>query len=395
MYDAIIIGSGPAGLMAANAINEKSYVVLERNNSAGKKLLITGGGRCNVTNLKDNREFLETVEYNKKFLYSTLSNFGPYDIVDFLDTVPLVEVEENQMFPQSNKASDILEKLLENTNENICYNQEVRSIKYHQDYIEVKTTNTVYKAKNIVIACGGCSFPKTGSRGDHITFANKLGIDIVNVYPAETGIMLLEKNNLAGIHFDNVVISLGKIKKDGHFIFTHKGISGNAPMKMSEFVYLQKAKEIYIDFLPNISTEEIKDILLQNKEKQTITVLSSLVTKRFSEYLVEKSSIDKKLKIKQLIHRQIDEIIDLLKNHRYHVTGVEPLEGAYVTGGGISIKEITAKTMETRKYPGIYVVGESLDIHGPIGGYNITLAMSTGYTAGKSIVEKLEVEKEG
>ncbi len=389
MYDTIIIGSGPAGLMCANALQGTNYILLEKNATPGKKLLLTGGGRCNVTNRKENRDFLDAVEYNKKFLYSTIARFGPYDIIDFLgDKVPLLEVDENQMFPVSNKADDVLQRLLETTRDNIVYNQAVTQILPQDDHFIINTKNSSYTSKNVVLASGGCSFPKTGSSGDHLRFANELDISVVEVFPAETGICLKEKHNLSGIHFENVEISFSKVKKDGHFIFTHRGISGNAAMKISEFVYLQKPREIFVDFLPHVDEETIRQEISENKEKQPISILSKYLTKRFSEYIVEKSNIGSTTKNKQLIHRQIDEIISLVKKHSFLVKGVEELISAYATGGGISLKEINSKTMEVKKHPGLYVIGEALDIHGPIGGYNITLAMSSGYSAGMAILEK-------
>ena len=388
-YDTIIIGAGPAGLMCANVLKDENVLVLEKQNKAGKKLLITGGGRCNLTNLKTDREFLEAVEYNKRFLYSSIASFGPYDIYDFFDKeVPLYEMEENQIFPKSNKSNDILSLLLKDIQEKIKYDINVSEIIKLDDGFELVTNRNKYYCNQVVVCCGGKSFKATGSSGDHMKFANDLDIKTIELFPAESSILLKEENELAGTSFDNVVITLGKIKKDGHFVFTHKGISGNAAMKMSEFVYLQKAKEIKIDFVPAITKEEIIEMIEKQREKLLVTTLTTWFTKKFSEYLVKKANIDIQLKNKQLIHKQVNHIIELIKNHKYIVERVEDLEKAYVTGGGIDTKEINNKTMEVKKIAGLYFAGESLDIHGPIGGYNLTLAFSTGHKAGCSIQEK-------
>ena len=169
MYDVIIVGAGPAGLMCANQIKNKKVLIIEKNTIAGAKLLLTGGGRCNLTNLKDNKAFLDNIDYNKKYLYSTISSFGPFDIYNFFNSkVPLQEESDNRIFPKSNKAKDIVSCLIEDISHLINYNEKVLKIEYNENKIKVITSKGEYLTTNLVIACGGSSFPKTGSDTDGV-----------------------------------------------------------------------------------------------------------------------------------------------------------------------------------------------------------------------------------
>lgn len=389
MYDVIIIGAGPAGLMAAIIASEKNKVlVIEKNPSAGKKLLLTGGGRCNVSNLKSNRDFLDIVYYNKKYLHSALSKFGPDDIYRYFTSngVALKIEKEDQLFPVSDKANDILQALLKNTkNVDFQYNETVIDIN-NEEVKEVITNRRKYKSKNVIIATGGVSFPKTGSTGDHLKFAEKLNQPLTSLFPAETSIILKEKNNLMGTSIETVEVKYMKKRTTGNLMFTHKGLSGSSIMKMSEHIYLNKEKNITIDLLPNYTKEELlKSIEQYDLEKQLSSYLHTFFTKRFVEYIISRLKMNKK--IKSLHKSEQIKVIQYLKNMSFEVEKVEDIEKAYVTGGGIDLNYIDTTTMQSKINKGIYFVGEGLDIHGPIGGYNITLALSTGYLAGSSIEE--------
>lgn len=385
MYDCIIIGAGPAGLMASIAIdNSKKVLIIEKNSSAGKKLLITGGGRCNVTNLKSNNDFLNEVNYNKKYLYSAINTFGPKEIYNYFQEngVLLKEEEDNKIFPTSNKSADILKVLLKNSKAEINYDEEVLKIKQG----EVVTNKNVYKTKNIIIATGGSSFKYTGSTGDNMKFAHMIKQPITELFPAEVGVILKENNELAGTAIENVIIKYLNRESSGNLMFTHKGLSGSAIMKLSEHIYKNNDKNILIDLLPNISNDELIDIITKyDREKEIISFLNEYFTKRFSLYLMNKLNINKK--IKQLSKPEIINIVNTLKALSFEIDSVEEIDKAYVTGGGIDLKYINSSTMESTINFGIYFVGEVLDIHGPIGGYNITLALSTGYLAGIKINE--------
>lgn len=380
MYDCIIIGAGPAGLMASTKIdNYKKVLIIEKNLSAGKKLLITGGGRCNVTNLKSNNDFLNEIDYNKKYLYSAINTFGPHDIYNYFEDngVLLKEEEDNKIFPVSNKSKDILDVLLKNSNADINYDEEVINIKQG----EVVTNKSVYKTKNIIIATGGSSFKHTGSTGDNMKFAKMLNQPTTELFPAEVGVILKESNELAGTAIENVLIKYLDKESTGNLMFTHKGISGSAIMKLSEHIYKNDNKNIVVDLLPNINSEELIDIIENyDREKELVSLLYEYFTKRFSNYLINQLNLNKK--IKQLTKQELTSIVNILKRLPFEVERVEEMDKAYVTGGGIDLNYINTSTMESTINKNIYFVGEALDIHGPIGGYNITLALSTGYLAG-------------
>ncbi len=387
MYDCIIIGAGPSGLMAAIQASENNKTLLiEKNSTPGKKLLITGGGRCNLTNLKSNNDFLDEVEYGKKYLYSAINKFGPSDIYDYFmqNGVPLKEEKDNRIFPVSNKSADILRALSKNTkNVEFKYREKVINIK-NGEIKEVVTCKNIYKTKKIIIATGGSSFKSTGSDGDNMKFAKILNQPVIPLFPAETSVILEEKTDLAGTSFENVKIKFGNKHKTGNLIFTHGGLGGEAIMKMSEHIYKSAKKEILIDFLPHIELNEFKTLLNNfDREKEIVSFLNTFFSKKFSTYLTGKLKIGKK--IKSLNSQEIDRTANLIKSFSFKVKGTESLEKAYVTGGGIDMKQIDCRTMESKISKGIYFVGEALDIHGPIGGYNITLALSTGYIAGKNI----------
>ena len=393
MYDCIIIGAGPSGLMAGIKAKENNKIlILEKNNKAGKKLLLTGNGRCNITNLKEGKMFLENIKTNKKHLYSTINNFSPSDIYTFFvsNGVPLKEEEDNKIFPKSDKSFDILHVLLSKfTEDEIKYNEEVKEIGYEENNIKVITNNETYIAKNIIIATGGTSFKQTGSIGDHMKFAKMLDQPTVDLYPCEVGVITDEKNNLQGTSFNEVKIKYLKHEKIGKLIYTHKGLSGSAIMELSEYIYQNKEKEITIDYLPNTSREELlNEINNFPKEKELSTFFVNYFTKRFALYLIERLNYPENIKIKHLNKKMIEKIINLVKEYKIIISKVDDINNAYVTGGGINMNYINSKTMESTIKKGVYFIGESLDIHGPIGGYNLTLALSTGYTAGININHK-------
>lgn len=389
MYDVIIIGSGPAGLMAGiEASKSNKTLIIEKNSISGKKLLLTGGGRCNLTNLKTNKNFLEEIDYNKKYLYSAINKFGPEDIYNFftLNKVLLKIEKEDKVFPVSDKSGDILGCLLENTtNVEFKYSEYVVDILIRENYKEILTNKDTYKTNNVIIATGGSSYKVTGSTGDNMKFARMLNQPTVELFPAEVGVVLEEKTDLAGTSIENVVIKYNKYKKNGNLIFTHKGLSGTSIMKMSEHIYLNPEKNISIDFLPFITKEELIDLVNNfDREKEISTFLSNLFSKRFSTYILDRCNVNNG-KIKTINSKNLLAIVSLIKDCTFKVKEVDSIDVAYATGGGIDMKYIDSTTMESTINKGIYFVGEALDIHGPIGGYNITLALSTGYLAGSSI----------
>lgn len=390
MYDVIIVGTGPAGLMSGVTLSKSNLnvLVLEKNKTVASKLLITGNGRCNFTNLKENRNFIDEVSYNKKYLYSTINLFGPREVYEFFaKDVKLKEEFDNRVFPVTDKSSDILNSLMKRFKYSINYNEEVIEVKKTSKYIEVITSKNSYKCSNLIIATGGASYVHTGSSGDHMNFAKMLSQPTIDLFPAEVGIKLANVPKLYGTSISNVIVKAGNVKKEGFLLYTHLGLSGEAIMKISEFIYLNKNKTIEIDLLPNISLDELNELFKEYRDSDIVTLLTKFFPKKFSKYLLEISNIESN-KIKQINHKDIILLINKIKSLSYEVLNVDSLKHAYVTGGGIDLKFINTKNFESKINEDIYFVGECLDIHGPIGGYNITLALSTGYSAAFDILNK-------
>ena len=387
MYDVIVIGAGPSGLMAAIEASKKARVLLiEKNETLGKKLLITGNGRCNVTNFKNNNLFLETVGYNKKYLYSAINKFGPSEIIAFFAAhgVPLKEEEDNKMFPKTDEAKDILNALIKNMPKvTIKYGETVTDI-MSGIIKKVITSKGAYTAANVIIAVGGASYPETGSAGDNLKFAKMLKQPVVDIFPAETSVEAEIDISLAGTSFLKATVKFNNKEFTDALIFTHKGLSGPVIMQASEHIHKEKVKEIHLDMMPAYQTDDFVNALNNfDREKELSSFFSYFFTKKLSNHLVQMLNLNKK--IKSLTKSEITSFINFLKNYPVKIKKVSNIASAFVTGGGIDMNYIDSTRMESKINQGIYFVGEALDIHGPIGGYNITLALATGYLAGSSI----------
>lgn len=411
MYDTIIIGGGVSGLMSAVSAssNNKKVLIIEKNNRLGKKLLISGGGRCNVTNRLPYEEIIKHIPGNGKFLYGPFSVFDNENIIEFIESagVPLKEEDHGRMFPVSNKAKDVLNVFidkLESQGVEILFETVVKDIEAADDVISSVTTEdgTRYQTKNVVVATGGCSVPKTGSTGDGHVFARELGHTVTTLFPTEVPIVseesFITSGNLKGLSLKDVGLSV--LKKNGKprvthqmdMIFTHFGISGPAALRCSQFIYKeqisQKRKDItvMIDFYPEQSIGALKNSFMQllsdNKDKALKNILKVWLQERLVLFLFEHLNIDSEKSAHHIRNDEIDAIISFLKQFTFKVHGTKSIEEAFVTGGGVNLKEITPGTMGSKIIRGLFFCGEVLDIHGYTGGYNITSALVTGYVAG-------------
>ena len=391
MYDVIIIGSGPAGMMAAISARYKNKKVLliEKNNVLGKKLLLTGGSRCNITNNKNIKEFINNIDCNPKAIYSTLNNFGPKEIISFFEKrgVRLKEEENNKIFPRSDKSIDIVNAFiaeLNKLNTDIHLNEEVIKIIFGE-IKSVVTNKCTYEAKSVIIATGGLSYKHTGSTGFGYDIAKKYKINITKLYPVESSVYLESPLPCVGVTFKNTCIYYQNKIKSGSLIITHKGLSGPVIFKISEYIYksLDKDRKIYIDFLCNKTKEElIKEMNNYESKRQIRTFIKEHVNVKLADYILYINGIDGAKKIASTSNKDKEKIIKSLKKLELKIKKVEEIDKSVVTGGGISILEIDTTKMESKKYKGVFFVGEVLDFRGPIGGYNLTIALSTGYTAG-------------
>lgn len=408
MYQTIVIGGGPSGLMATVAASDvsDSVLLIEKKKGLGRKLKISGGGRCNVTNKLPYAEIIKNIPGNGKFLYSPFSVFDNESIINFFESrgVKLKEEDHGRMFPVSNKAQDVVDVLINQlklNQVNIIEETPVVSIEFDHNF-KVKTQKGEFESKSLIIATGGTSVPQTGSTGDGYKFAESLGHTITDLFPTEVPITssehFIKSKQLKGLSLKNVELSV--LKKNGKkrishqmdMIFTHFGISGPAALRCSQFVYKeqknQKKKEIsmQLDVLPELNhdqlTQKVKSLLAGEPDRYLKNSLRGLIEERYLLFMLEQSKISDETTAHHLSNQQLHEFITNLKSFTFTVNGTLSIDKAFVTGGGISLKEIQPKTMMSKQVPGLFLCGEVLDIHGYTGGYNITSALVTGHVAG-------------
>ncbi|WP_342044726.1 NAD(P)/FAD-dependent oxidoreductase [Bacillus sp. OTU530] len=412
-YDVIVIGGGPSGLMAAIGAAEEGgkVLLLDKGDKLGRKLAISGGGRCNVTNRLPVDEIVKHIPGNGRFLYSAFSIFNNEDIISFFEKlgVHLKEEDHGRMFPVSDKAQSVVDALLRRLKElqvEIRINTPVQTVQYEngQTAAVILQTGEVIPVKHVVIAVGGKSVPHTGSTGDGYAWAEAAGHTITELFPTEVPITssepFIQDRSLQGLSLRNVALSVvdpkGKLVKTHvmDMIFTHFGISGPAALRCSQYVvktmkkFQTKTVMMRIDALPEEKEEPLFQRIIQqikNEPKKGIkNVLKGHVPERYLLFLLEKNNIDPAHAAGQLSAESIRSVIKDLKGFSFTVNGTQSLEKAFVTGGGVSVKEISPKEMASKLMNGLYFCGEILDIHGYTGGYNITAALVTGRIAGTS-----------
>lgn len=389
-----IIGGGPAGMMCAIKAGEKHDVVLfEKNEKLGKKLFITGKGRCNLTNYTDEKDFLKNIVNNKSFMYSSIYSLSPFTTYYYFEELglPLKVERGNRVFPASDKSSDVIkvyEKKLKEVGIDIRLNTEVKSIEKDG---ETFTINGKEKFDKIVIATGGISYKLTGSTGDGYRFGEKFGHKIVDRRPGLIGMNLSNNFNLAGLTLKNVELIAVKDKKIisrefGELLFTHRGISGPIVLTSSSKLNRLNNFELYLDLKPALSNEKLDNRILrdfsENQNKNIENVLKSLLPKDLIAYILEDAKIYGDKKVNQITREERENLIKTIKNFKLIFDGFDDINRAIVTSGGIDVKDIDPKTMESKLVKGLYFIGELLDLDGLTGGFNIQIANSTGYSCG-------------
>ncbi|MFP4479119.1 MAG: NAD(P)/FAD-dependent oxidoreductase [Candidatus Izemoplasmatales bacterium] len=404
IYQAIIIGGGPAGLMAANVLSEHqvSFLLLEKNAQVGKKLLMTGGGRANVTNALSVSAFIDELDFkHKKFLYPALMKFGPKDVIDFFASKGLrLKLEPPiKYFPETGKSQSILNALLRSIPKNhIKLNQPVTDIIMDDDLFIIQTKDDRFQCKNIIIGTGSKSYPETGSNGDGNQFAKKFNIPIKNFTPAETSVYgckdQIPFDKLKGAQIKDIPLLINGKKTPfrDDLLFTHFGLSGPLIFKASHRIYsaIQKG-ETYVSFpLTNLNQEEIKDYFEENKNQTKFVknILSSILPNQLAIYLTEATHNQDKA-FNTLTKQDIHQLIDLISDFKVKVSHVEDLKRAYVNAGGIDTLALNPNSFQVKQIKGMYFIGEAVDVYGPIGGFNITIALSSAYTAAKDIVKNI------
>lgn len=411
----IIIGGGPAGMMAAITAKsnhpEIDVTILEKNNTLGKKLLITGKGRCNITSSLDISEFIKNIPGNGMFLYSAFQNYNNRDIIRFLEENGVQTKEErgNRVFPLSDKSQDVLkvfEKELKRLKIEIKYHYPVKEVyKKGEKFILKIENNEEITCEKLIIATGGMSYPVTGSTGEGYQLAKNFGHTIKQIRASLVPLEIKEKQdciNMQGLSLRNVAITIKDIEKNkkiyedfGEMLFTHFGVSG--PIILSSSAHLIRYKKIdellknnkiklYIDLKPALTQEQL-DLRIRRdfeelKNKEFKNSLFKLLPKKMIDYVIEKSEINPDKKVNEITKQERHTLVKLLKNLEFTVKGTRPVEEAIITAGGINIKEINPSTMESKLVKNLYFAGEIIDVDAYTGGFNLQIAYSTGYTAG-------------
>ncbi len=400
-----VIGGGPAGIIAAGTIGSrgKDVVLIEKNEKIGKKLFITGKGRCNITNAAPIEELFDYINTNKNFLYSSLYSFTNENIIELLESMGLkTKIERgNRVFPQSDKSSDVikaLEKFLNKNNVKIMLSANVNNIVYNNNKFIITIGEDKFEYDKVVIATGGVSYPATGSTGDGIQFAKRMGHNIIPLKPSLVPIELDNEwiKDLQGVSLRNVQLNAyyrNKLIKEefGEMIFTHFGISGPIVLSISNGInkHANKDLKLKIDFKPALSVEKLNDRILRDFElyskKQLKNALNDLLLQKLIPWVIKSSLIDPEKTVNQITKEERMNLVQTIKGFPLKFKGFRPIKEAIVTSGGISTKEINPSTMESKIIPNLYFAGEVIDVDALTGGYNLQIAYSTGYLAGMSI----------
>lgn len=389
-----IIGGGASGLMAGGLLSKKGFkvVIFEKNEKFGKKIYITGKGRCNLLNLCSEEEYLSNVVNGAKFMQSAIHQFSPQDCFDFFEKNGLkLKVERgNRVFPISDKASDVTKILLQNSSQcDLHLDEKVEYIEKKDDKFVVKTTQREYLFDKVVLASGGKSYPATGSTGDGYKFAQHFSLAINSPYPALVPIKIKDEfcKNLNGLSLKNVNLKAnidGKVKEFfGEMLFTYDAISGPIALSMSSYIKDSKNVTLSIDFKPALDCQKLEKRLLRDieliKNKNLSALLYGLLPKRLCDEFLNVLNLPKNLKIHSLTKEHRKKIVENLKNFKLTFDSLYPIETGIVTGGGVDLKEINPKTMQVKKVKGLYVIGECLDVDCLTGGFNLQTAFSTAY----------------
>ena len=407
-YDVAVIGGGPAGLFCAGHLGKRglSVALIERNEKIGRKLMITGKGRCNITNMSDKNELIAALTKNSKFMYSAFSSFDAYDTIDFFETngVPIKVERGNRVFPVSDKSLDVVDCLYKFVKSN-----DVELI--HQKAVEIENKNEKITAvtlengekiycNNLVIATGGKSYSKTGSTGDGYIFAQSVGHNIIEPVGSLVPVNIAEgsASQMQGLSLKNVSLFVEntqngkKIYSDfGEMLFTHFGLSG--PMVLSASAHMKDVQngkyKIHIDLKPALDEEKLDARILrdfsENANKILLNSLSKLLPSKMIPVIIKLSGINEKTKVNQITKEQRQKLVKLMKDMTFTVTSLRPVEEAIITSGGVDVNEIEPKTMRSKLINNLYFAGEVIDVDAYTGGFNLQIAFSTAYSAAMAI----------
>lgn len=408
MASVVVIGGGPSGMMAAiSAANKHNVTLLEKNEKLGKKLYITGKGRCNVTNAKDISEFFDFVPGNPHFLYSALYTYTNTDVINFFNErgVKLKIERGDRLFPESDKSSDIIGALqseLIQRKVKILFNSAVKDVEMDNNkMIAVKLhDNTMVKGDYFIFATGGISYPHTGSTGEGLEFAKKLGHSIVEPKPALVPVEIEEEyvKELQGLSLKNIEFNIkdknNKVlfKEFGEMLFTHFGISGPVVLRGSRVINNKRDLTVSINLKPALSAEEldkrVQNDFIKYTNKNFRNSLDDLLPQKLIEIIIKLSGIEDDKKVNLITREERKKLVSVIQNLTFHIKGLRPVREAIVTAGGVDVKEIDPSTMKSKIVGNVSFIGEMIDVDAYTGGFNVQIALSTGYLAGSMIDEQ-------
>lgn len=409
MSQVIIIGGGAAGMMAAIAAARAGHKVriYEKNEKLGKKVYITGKGRCNVTNACDTEELFKNVVHNAKFLYSSFYAFTNTDVMELIEHYgcPLKTERGNRVFPVSDKSSDVIHALavaLRELDVEVELHEEVTAVLTEQEKVtgvRLKRGSRDVFADAVIVTTGGLSYPSTGSTGDGYRFAKELGHSVTELSPALVPFEAREEvcKELQGLSLRNIRAEIRKGKKVlysefGEMLFTHFGVSGPVLLSASSYVAAQIKKEpltLSIDLKPALGEEQLDARILRDfeeaKNKQFKNSLNQLLPAKLIPVIIERSGISPEKKVNEITREERRRLVQAVKDFCITLTGLRDYKEAIITQGGVSVREVNPSTMESKKTAGLYFAGEVLDLDAVTGGFNLQIAWSTGYLAGSSV----------
>ena len=412
MKNVIITGGGPAGMMAAITAARRGFKVtlVEKNEKLGKKLFITGKGRCNITNAGDSEDLFNSIVTNRKFMFSSFNGFSNYDTLGFFDELGLhIKIERgNRVFPESDHSSDVIGALnreLKRLSVDVRLNTEVKDIivnggKATGVVVKCSGKESTIQADNVIVATGGNSYQSTGSTGDGYRFARKLGHSVTPIVPALVPFNVAEdwESDLQGLSLKNVSIVVLDGKQEiysdfGEMLFTHFGVSGPLILSASSFA-AKRIKEhplkLIIDLKPALSQEQLDERILRDfdeeKNKAFKNSLDKLLPKKMIPVIVRLSDIDGNKKVNEITKQERQKLVSLIKGLELTITGLRGFNEAIITQGGINVREINPTTMESKLVKNLYFAGEVLDVDALTGGFNLQVAWSTGYAAADHLV---------
>lgn len=405
MNKIIVIGGGPAGMLAAvsAAGDDTKVILLEKNDKLGKKLFITGKGRCNITNSADTSVIMKNIMTNPKFMYSALESYDNNDIIRDIESFGCKVKEERggRMFPVSDHSSDVIKALsnmLDNAGVDVRLRSEVKKIDKTSHGFDVFFSNGKKEnADAVIVATGGISYAATGSTGDGFEFAKSLGHTVTDLKPSLVPLVTSDGwcKDLQGLSLKNTglkMYSAGKLIYEdfGEMMFTHFGITGPMILSASSYYYKRKSDDcvIHLDLKPALSEDVLDERILreisENHEKHFINMLPSLLPAKMVPVIARMTGIEEHKKCGDIKKEERKTLVHLLKDLEIHVTGTRGFEEAIITKGGINVKEVSPKTMMSKLCDGLFFAGEALDLDALTGGFNLQIAWSTGFLAGRS-----------